>query len=91
MSWYGNELGRLVRKPEFESSPSLKTVCKDLSDSWLSIDLLDIPILPTNMNQNEKNLVRSLKDHLHPTRTTILLCILLPSNASRLDFKPGMI
>ena len=43
------------------------------------------------MSQYEDNPVRTLKDYLHPARTSIPSCIMFPSNTSQLNFKPRMI
>jgi hypothetical protein len=40
---------------------------------------------------NENNRVRTLKDHMNPTRTSAPSCIVFPLDASHLNFKPGII
>nr|DAD45576.1 TPA_asm: hypothetical protein HUJ06_003806 [Nelumbo nucifera] len=43
------------------------------------------------MSQHEDNPIRSLKDYLHPTRTTTPSCIMFLPNTPQFEFKPGMI
>ena len=38
---------------------------------------------------NENNRVRTLRDHMNPTRTSAPLCIVFPPDASHFNFKPG--
>jgi hypothetical protein len=40
---------------------------------------------------NENNRVRTLRDHMNPTRTSAPSCIVFPRNASHFNFKPGII
>jgi hypothetical protein len=40
---------------------------------------------------NENNRVRTLRDHMNPTRTSAPSCIIFPPNASHFNFKPGII
>jgi hypothetical protein len=40
---------------------------------------------------NENNHVRTLRDHMNPTRTSAPLCIVFPSDASHFNFKAGII
>jgi hypothetical protein len=40
---------------------------------------------------NENNHVRTLKDHMNPTRTSAPSCIVFPPNVSHFNFKPGTI
>jgi len=40
---------------------------------------------------NENNRVRTLKDHMNPTRTSAPSCIVFPPNASHFNFKLGII
>ena len=40
---------------------------------------------------NEKNRVRTLRDHMNPTRTSAPSCIVLPPVASNFNFKPSII
>jgi len=40
---------------------------------------------------NENNHVRTLKDHMNPTRTSAPLCIVFPPNASHFNFKLDII
>jgi hypothetical protein len=43
-----------------------------------------------NVN-NENNRVRTLRDHMNPTRTSVPSCIIFPPDASDFNFKPGII
>jgi hypothetical protein len=40
---------------------------------------------------NENNRVRTLRDHMNPTRSSAPSCIVFPSNASHFNFKPDII
>jgi hypothetical protein len=40
---------------------------------------------------NENNCVRTLRDHMNPTRTSAPSCIIFPPDASHFNFKPGII
>ena len=40
---------------------------------------------------NENNRVRTLKDHMNPTRTSAPSCIVFPPDASHFNFKSGII
>jgi len=40
---------------------------------------------------NENNHVRTLRNHMNPTRTSASSCIISPPNASHFNFKPGII
>jgi len=40
---------------------------------------------------NENSRVRTLRDHMNPTRTSAPLCIVFPPDASHFNFKPGII
>ena len=40
---------------------------------------------------NENNLVRSLRDNMNPTRTSAPLCIVFPPDASHFNFKSDII
>jgi len=40
---------------------------------------------------NENNRVRTLRDHINPTRTSAPSCIVCPPNASHFNFKLGII
>jgi hypothetical protein len=40
---------------------------------------------------NENNRVRTLRDHMNPTRTSAPSCIVFPLDASHFNFKPGII
>jgi hypothetical protein len=40
---------------------------------------------------NENNCVRTLKDHMNPTRTSAPSCIVFPPDASHFNFKPCII
>jgi len=40
---------------------------------------------------NENNRVRTLRDHMNPTRTNAPSCIVFPPDASHFNFKPGII
>jgi len=40
---------------------------------------------------NENNRVRTLRDHMNPTRTSAPSCILFPLDASQFNFKPNII
>jgi len=40
---------------------------------------------------NENNRVRTLRDHMNPTRTSAPSCIVLPPDASHFNFKPDII
>jgi hypothetical protein len=40
---------------------------------------------------NENNRVRTLRDHMNPTRTSAPSCIVFPPNASHFNFKPDII
>ena len=40
---------------------------------------------------NENNRVRTLSDHMNPTRTSAPSCIIFPPDASRFNFKPDII
>jgi len=43
-------------------------------------------------NENNKNnRVRTLRDHMNPTRISAPSCIVFPPNASHFNFKPGII
>jgi hypothetical protein len=43
-------------------------------------------------NENNENIrVRTLRDHLNPTRTSALSCIVFPPNASHFNFKSDII
>ncbi|KAL9363796.1 hypothetical protein Peur_041669 [Populus x canadensis] len=39
---------------------------------------------------NENNRVRTLRDHMNPTRTSAPSCIVFPPDASHFNFKPGL-
>jgi hypothetical protein len=40
---------------------------------------------------NENNRVRTLRDHMNPTRTSAPPCIVFPPDASHFNFKPDII
>jgi hypothetical protein len=40
---------------------------------------------------NENNRVRTLRDHMNPTRTSAPLCIVFPLNTSHFNIKSGII
>jgi hypothetical protein len=40
---------------------------------------------------NENNRVRTLRDHMNPTRTSAPSCIVFPPDASHFSFKPDII
>jgi hypothetical protein len=40
---------------------------------------------------NENNRVRTLRDHMNPTRTSAPLCMVFPPDASHFNFMPGII
>ena len=40
---------------------------------------------------NENNRVRTLRDHMNPTRTSAPSCIIFPPDVSHFNFKPGII
>jgi hypothetical protein len=40
---------------------------------------------------NENNRVRTLRDHMNSTRTSVPSCIVFPPDASHFDFKPDII
>ena len=40
---------------------------------------------------NENNRVRTLKDHMNPTRTSAPSCIVFPPDAYHFNFKPDII
>ena len=40
---------------------------------------------------NENNHVRTLRDHMNPTRTSAPSCIVFPPDASHFNFKPDII
>jgi hypothetical protein len=40
---------------------------------------------------NENNRVRTLRDHMNPTRTNAPSCIVFPLDASHFNFKPDII
>jgi len=40
---------------------------------------------------NENNRVRTLRDHMNPTRTSASSCIVFPLDASHFNFKSGII
>jgi hypothetical protein len=40
---------------------------------------------------NENNRVRTLRDHMNPTRTSAPSCIIFPPEASHFNFKPDII
>jgi hypothetical protein len=40
---------------------------------------------------NENNRVRTLRDHMNPTRTSAPSCIVFPPDASHFNFKPNII
>jgi hypothetical protein len=40
---------------------------------------------------NENNRVRTLRDHMNPTRTSAPSCIVFSSDASHFNFKPDII
>jgi hypothetical protein len=40
---------------------------------------------------NENNCVRTLRDHMNPTRTSASSCIVFPPNASHFNFKSSII
>ena len=40
---------------------------------------------------NENNRVRTLRDHMNPTRTSTPSCIVFPRDASHFNFKPDII
>jgi hypothetical protein len=40
---------------------------------------------------NENNRVRTLRDHMNPTRTSAPSCIIFPPDASHFNFKPSII
>ena len=40
---------------------------------------------------NENNRVRILRDHMNPTRTSALSCIVFPPDTSHFNFKPDII
>ena len=42
-------------------------------------------------NENNENSVRTLRDHMNPTRTSAPLCIVFPPDASHFNFKPDII
>ena len=42
-----------------------------------------------NNENNENNHVRTLRDHMNPTRTSAPSCIVFPPDASHFNFKPG--
>ena len=44
-----------------------------------------------NQSQHDQNQPRTLRDYMNPTRTGALSCIIFPLEASRFNFKPGMI
>ena len=76
MNWQRNKLRRLVRRLEFEQPPS-PTIGEASSESWSSIALSDALV---TMSQLENNTARSLKDYIHPTRTTTSSCIMFLAN-----------
>jgi hypothetical protein len=39
---------------------------------------------------NENTRVRTLRDHMNPTRTSAPSCIVFPPDASHFNFKPGI-
>jgi hypothetical protein len=43
-------------------------------------------------NENNENIqVRTLRDHMNPTRISAPSCIVFPPDASHFNFKPGII
>jgi hypothetical protein len=40
---------------------------------------------------NQNNRVRTLRDHMNPTRTSVPSCIVFPRDASHFNFKSGII
>ena len=40
---------------------------------------------------NKNNRVRTLRDHMNPTRTSAPACIVFPPDASHFNFKPSII
>jgi len=40
---------------------------------------------------NKKNCLRTLRDHMNPTRTSAPSCIVFPLDASHFNFKPSII
>ncbi|KAF8397840.1 hypothetical protein HHK36_016765 [Tetracentron sinense] len=43
------------------------------------------------MSEHEDHQVKTLHEHLHPTRTATPSCIIFHCNVKQFDFKPGMI
>ena len=44
-----------------------------------------------NNENTENNRVRTLRNHMNPTRTSAPSCIVFPPDASHFNFKPGII
>jgi hypothetical protein len=44
-----------------------------------------------NNGNNENNHVRTLRDHMNPTRTSALSSIVFPPDTSHFNFKSGII
>ena len=92
---YRDELGRFAKKPTeelpIEGLPKLlsssSAPSSSSSNSTHSLTLAS----PKAMSQHEDNPQKTMMEYLHPTRMATPSCIMLPSNAPQLDFKPGMI
>ena len=84
--WFRTSSGRLIRRSQ--SPPPIMDEIQDENN----LGQLNPPIdQGDNQSQHDQNQLRTLRDYMNPTRTGAPSCIVFPPEASRFNFKPGII
>ena len=88
-----DELGRLIRRLEFEQvfSETSSEASSNSSSTFSSPTSSLAANFRNPMTQQEDNQQRTLKDCLHLKRTITSSCIMFSPNTPNQEFKPGMI
>jgi hypothetical protein len=61
------------------------------ASSSFSENMAEVDNQSLHNENNENSRVRTLRDHMNPTRTSAPSCIVFPSNASHFNFKSDII
>ena len=84
--WFRSSSGRLIRRSQ--SPPPIMDEIQDENN----LGQLNPPIdQGDNQSQHDQNQPKTLRDYMNPTRIGAPSCIVFPPEASRFNFKPGII
>ncbi|KAL5540114.1 hypothetical protein UlMin_044201 [Ulmus minor] len=84
--------GRFIKRPEIELPfPSMSDSESSPRSNHNAHPNENLGNFDNMANNNNENVVMTLKDYLHPSRTATPSCIMFHPNAQLSEFKPGMI